>query len=127
MKLAVDSNRVSDFFRGIAEVVEIFETAEILFVPLIVIAEQRAGFALGKNTDRNERLLTQFLSTNGVAVLAPDEQTTHHYAEIYASLRKRGKPIAMNDLWIASLCVQHSVPLYTRDRDFELIPRLARV
>lgn len=127
MKFAIDSNRYTDFCRGEDSVVELFESAEILFVPLIVLAEQRAGFAMGRQREKNENILSRFLSVEGVELLVPDDQTTHFYAEIYQDLRKRGKPLPTNDLWIAALCIQHSLPLYTRDRDFEAILRLARL
>ena len=35
--------------------------------------------------------------------------------------------IPTNDIWIASLAVQHSLPLYTRDRHFDNIPQIQQV
>ncbi len=46
MKLALDSNRYTDLCRGIPEVVEVVEVVEVaaeIYVPLIVLAEERAG------------------------------------------------------------------------------------
>ena len=60
-------------------------------------------------------------------VLAPDEQTTFHYATIYSGLRRRGTPIPTTDLWIAALTVQHGLVLFDRDRDFDRIPELQRL
>jgi tRNA(fMet)-specific endonuclease VapC len=127
MKIAIDSNRYTDLCRGVPEVVEIVESALEIYVPLIVVAEQRAGFAHGTARQKNERVLTKFLNSPGVSVLAPDEQTTFFYADLYAYLRKRGRPIPTNDLWIAALVVQHSLVLYDRDRDFDALPQLARL
>ena len=127
MKIAIDSNRYTDFCRGLADVVSVIESAEEIYIPLIVIGEQRAGFANGNNRERNERLLTKFLNNKGVFILLPDEQTTFFYADLYAYLRKKGKPIPTNDLWIASLVVQHQLVLFDRDADFDHIPQLARI
>jgi len=108
-------------------VVEVIETAEQIYVPLIVLAEQRAGFAHGSARQKNERVLTHFMNTPGVFVLIPDEQSTFFYADLYAYLRKKGRPIPTNDLWIAALTVQHNLVLFDRDSDFDAIPQLARL
>ena len=72
-------------------------------------------------------MLTNFLNTPGVFVLAPDEQTTFFYADVYAYLRKKGRPIPTNDLWIAALVIQHQLVLFDRDSDFDNLPQLGRV
>lgn len=127
MKIAIDSNRYTDLCRGDPGVVEIVEGAGEIHVPLIVLAEQRAGFAHGRWREKNDRVLTRFLNNPGVYVLAPDEQTTRVYADLYAYLRKKGRPIPTNDLWIASLVVQHGLVLFDRDSDFDALPQLPRV
>jgi tRNA(fMet)-specific endonuclease VapC len=127
MRLAIDSNRYTDLCRGIPEVVEVVERADEIHVPLIVIAEQRAGFAHGAARQKNERVLSRFLNSEGVFVLAPDEQTTFFYADAYAYLRKKGRPIPTNDLWIAALAIQHTLVLFDRDSDFDALPQLARL
>lgn len=127
MKIALDSNRYTDMCRGIPDVVEVIEEAVEIHLPLIVIAEQRAGFAHGTNREKNERVLTRFLNNPGVFVLAPDEQTTFFYADAYAYLRRKGKPIPTNDLWIAALALQHQLVLFDRDADFDHLPQLARL
>lgn len=127
MRIVLDSNRYTDLCRGVAEVVEIIEGAAEIHLPLIVVAEQRAGFAHGTNRQKNERILTRFLNNPGVFVLAPDEQTTFFYADTYAYLRKKGRPIPTNDLWIAALTLQHQLVLFDRDADFDHLPQLARL
>ena len=127
MKIAVDSNRYTDLCRGVPEVVEVITNAVEIYIPLIVLAEQRAGFAHGTNREKNERVLTRFLNNPGVFVLVPDEQTTFFYADAYAYLRKKGKPIPTNDLWIAALTIQHQLVLFDRDADFDHLPQLARL
>jgi predicted nucleic acid-binding protein len=127
MKIVIDSNRYTDLCHNIPEVIEIVERASLIFVPLIVIAEQRAGFAHGNQQEKNERILTKFLNKDEISILYPDEQTTHFYANLYAYLRKKGKPIPTNDLWIAALVVQYNLTLYDRDSDFDNLPQLARI
>lgn len=127
MKLALDSNRYTDLCSDVPGVAEVIANADEIHVPLIVIAEQRAGFAYGSKRTKNERVLTRFLNQAAVFVVAPDQQTTFFYADLYAYLRKRGKPIPTNDLWIAALVVQHDLVLFDRDSHFDELPQLARV
>jgi tRNA(fMet)-specific endonuclease VapC len=127
MKLALDSNRYTDFCRGDPFTIEILTRAERICVPLLVLGELRAGFAHGTRREANERTLAQFLGTAGVEVLCPDEQTTHFYASVYAGLRRRGTPIPTNDLWIAAVTLQHRLVLFDRDRDFDRVLELPRV
>src|SRR5688572_8935855 len=99
MKVAVDSNRYTDFCAGDEHAVQIIRSADEIHVPLVVLAELRAGFANGSRRDKNESLLTRFLNASRTRVVVPDEQTTHFYADVYAALRKKGRPIPTNDLW----------------------------
>ncbi|HAK93847.1 MAG TPA: VapC toxin family PIN domain ribonuclease [Planctomycetes bacterium] len=127
MRVALDTNRYIDFSRGIAKVVEQMREFERVFLPVFVLAELRAGFLCGTKAIRNERRLIEFLSSPRVEVLYADETTTHHYARLFAQLRRQGAPIPTNDLWIAALVLQHDLLLYARDRHFDVIPQLARV
>src|ERR1041385_2404733 len=99
MRLALDTNRYVQFARAKEPAVTQLRTADEIFVPFIVIAELRAGFALGTRSERNERLLIQFLNSPGVTILFADEQTTHHFAWLHVQLRRQETPIPDNDLW----------------------------
>jgi tRNA(fMet)-specific endonuclease VapC len=127
VKLALDTNRYTDLCRGAAGVREILEAADEIFLPLPVLAELRAGFAHGTRRAANEKVLAQFLASEGVSVLCPNEQTTLFYASVYAGLRKRGTPIPTHDLWVAALTLQHGLVLFDRDADFDRIPELPRL
>lgn len=127
MRLAIDTNRYTDFCRGNEETVFILERAEIVILPFIVLGELRAGFAVGKYGTHNERVLRRFLMRDGVQTLYPDDQTTHHYSGVYRQLRGQGTPIPTNDMWIAALVLQHNLVLCARDRHFDHLPQIARV
>lgn len=127
MKVAVDTNRYVDFARGEPAAAEVLENAEQVLVPLIVLGELRAGFAVGSKGARNEGGLRRFLLRAGVSVLCPDEQTTHHYATVYRQLRQQGTPVPTNDMWIAALVLQHGVALYARDAHFDHLPQIPRI
>lgn len=127
MRLALDTNRYTDLCRGDAAVVEQVEWADEIWLPFIVVGELRAGFAVGNQGMQNEAVLRRFLLKPGVGILYADDQTTHHYANIYRQLRKQGTPIPTNDMWIAALVLQHSIALFARDAHFDHLPQLTRV
>lgn len=127
MRLALDTNRYTDLCRGLANVVETVEAADEVWLPFVVLGELRAGFAVGNQGPRNEAVLRRFLLKPGVDVLYADDQTTHHYAQVYRQLRKQGTPMPTNDMWIAAVVLQHSLVLYDRDAHFDALPQLTRV
>lgn len=127
MRLALDTNRYTDLCKGVDETLRLVSTAEAVFLPFIVVAELRAGFALGKKAAENEKVLRRFLLKEGVAVLYADDQTTHHYAAAYRQLRLQGTPIPTNALWIAALVLQHNLRLHDRDRHFDHLAQIVRI
>ena len=127
MRPALDTNSYTDLCRGKPQVVESLETDQSILLPLIVIAELRAGLAVDSRGSDNGSVLQQFLIQSGVEVLAPDEETTLHYGAVYRRLRSQGTPIPIDDIWIAALVQQHGLALMHRDSHFKHLPQLATV
>ncbi|MCK6592902.1 MAG: type II toxin-antitoxin system VapC family toxin [Polyangiaceae bacterium] len=126
MKLALDTNAYSAAARGDTRSVALVQAAQHVYLPFVVLAELRAGFAAGTLGRRNEALLARFLSSPRVSVVYADEQTTHHYANVFAQLRRQGTPIPTNDVWIAAIVLQHDLALLTSDAHFSNLPQIAR-
>lgn len=126
MRIALDTNRYVDLCRGRAETARLVATAEMVFLPFVVVAELRAGFALGRRSVENERVLRRFLLKEGVQVLFADDQTTLHYASLFRQLRLQGTPIPTNDIWISALVLQHNAVLHDRDRHFDHLRQIVR-
>lgn len=127
MKLALDSNRYVDFCRGEPLVVEAVRRASMIGLPIIVLAELRAGFRGGARSAPNERVLLRFLQSPRVSALVVDDATTQLNADMFVDLRRAGMPVPTNDVWIAAIVVQHGYTLLTRDEHFERIPRVPRL
>ncbi len=127
VRLALDSNRYTDLCRGDSSVIETLELADEVWLAFVVVGELQAGFAVGTQGPRNEAVLRRFLLKPGVRILYADEQTTHHFANVYRQLRKQGTPIPTNDMWIAALVLQHSLVLCARDAHFDALPQIPRV
>ena len=127
MRVALDTNAYRAAAEGEAKTVEVLQRAEEDCLPFVALGELRAGFAAGTQGRKNESRLTEFLNSPRVSILYADEQTTHHYASLFAELRRQGTPIPTNDLWIAALVVQHDLLLLTGDAHFSKISRIVRL
>ena len=124
MNIVLDTNAYSDFMRGETSRVHILRTARLIYLPLIVLGELRAGFAAGNQKSTNAANLQRFLNSPRVSLLIPDDQTTHHYAQLYLQLRRKSVAVPTNDLWIAALVVQHNLILCTSDTHFQHFPQI---
>ena len=126
MRVALDTNRLTDLFQGDAALAERLGLCDEVWIPLVVLAEIKAGFLAGSERHRNEILLRKLLSKTTVGVLLPDRETAEHYARLFVQLKRAGTPVPDNDLWIAALALQHDLLLITRDKHFKNIPQLPR-
>jgi tRNA(fMet)-specific endonuclease VapC len=126
VRVALDTNRLTDLFQGDAALAERLGLCDEVWIPLVVLAEIKAGFLGGNRRDRNEILLRKLLSKATVGILLPDRETAEHYARLFVQLKRAGTPVPDNDLWIAALALQHDLLLITRDKHFKSIPQLLR-
>jgi len=126
VRVALDTNRLTDLFQGDAALAERLGLCDEVWIPLVVLAEIKAGFLGGTERHRNEILLRKLLSKTTVGVLLPDRETAEHYARLFLQLKRAGTPVPDNDLWIAALALQHDLLLITRDKHFKNIPQLLR-
>ena len=61
------------------------------------------------------------LIEQAVEILPVTKATAAEFGKIFAQLRRIGKRIPSNDLWIAATAIEHGLPLQTRDEDFKLV------
>ena len=126
MRAALDTNRLTDLLCGDAALADHLGACDEVWIPLVVLAEIKAGFYGGTHRERNEALLQKLLAKPTVEVLLPTRQTAEHYARLFVQLKRARTPIPDNDLWIAALVLEHDLVLITRNRHFERIPQLLR-
>ena len=123
--MILDTNALSAAAENNAALAAILGRVEELAIPVVVLGEYRYGIAQSRNRSSYESWLSALL--NDCIVLDVNEPTTHYYAEITLELKRKGKPIPTNDIWIAALCRQHSLPLLSQDRHFDWIAGSRRV
>ena len=123
-RILLDTSAYSHFKRNHAEMIDILQIAEEIYLSPIVLGELRAGFAAGGRRKENETELREFLDSPRVRVLTVNEEASEFYAAIYSSLRQAGSPIPSNDLWIAATAMQHGLHLVTSDRHFMAVQQV---
>jgi tRNA(fMet)-specific endonuclease VapC len=125
MDLILDTNALSAIAEGEGGASRAFVRASRVCIPVIVLGEYRFGIARSRHRRQYERWLEELVSA--CIVLEVTVETAVRYAELRGELREAGTPIPSNDTWIAALARQHSLPILSRDRHFDLIKGLRRV
>lgn len=120
----IDTNAYAAFMGGHTGIVEVLGHAERLLVNSVVLGELLAGFAAGSREARNRSELARFLATPRVQVLPVTGRTADSYAIVFAGLRRKGKPIPTNDLWIAASALEVGAGLLTLDAHFAQVDGL---
>ena len=123
--MILDTNGLSALAEGEPALESILAKASQVAIPVIVLGEYRYGISHSRYRKQYEQWLGKFLST--FRILEVDERTTVFYSRVRTQLKKAGTPIPSNDVWIAALCRQHSLPLVSRDRRFDFVAGIARL
>jgi tRNA(fMet)-specific endonuclease VapC len=118
----LDASVVVRHFRDGNAMVRNLAAYENLYPPYAALAELYAGALRSARTEKHLHQITQFL--DAVDLLLPDESTPEIYGRISAQLAIAGKPIPQNDIWIAAVALQSSLPLATIDRHFQHVSGL---
>jgi tRNA(fMet)-specific endonuclease VapC len=124
VNVTLDTSAYSQMRRGNQAILEVVRRSETIALSAIVLGELHSGFRAGNRCAENIAQLAQFLSKPSVRVLNVTEETALRYAEIDVYLRKRGRPIPRNDVWIAAVALEHGLHLVTLDAHFREIPLL---
>ena len=123
-RILIDTNIYSHALRGDDDVVEVLRKVEEIGFSVISIGELLTGFKEGGREQKNRAELEKFLDSSRVVVYPVDEDTSEYYAEIITNLRKVGKPVPTNDIWIAAVAFQNGLKLFTKDAHFKDIAGL---
>ncbi|HEV2494327.1 MAG TPA: type II toxin-antitoxin system VapC family toxin [Terriglobia bacterium] len=123
--MILDTNALSAIAEGEPGATRKFARAREVAIPVIVLGEYRFGIAQSRHRREYERWLDELVAVS--RVLEVNEDTAIEYADLRSQLKRAGTPIPSNDTWIAALCRQHSLPLLSQDRHFDLVKGLTRL
>lgn len=96
--------------------------SESLFVPAIALGELYFGARKSARPLENLARFEEF--ADNFNVLSCGEPTARIYASVRDALRRKGRPIPENDIWIAAVACQHDLVLASRDSHFEHVEGL---
>lgn len=122
-KFLLDTNIIAAWFNGEISIANKIDKAKEVHIPVIVVGELYYGAAFSIQVEKNIKNIQNL--TNRYDVLHLDIETTKCYGDIKAALRKRGKPIPENDIWIAAIAQRYQLTLVTRDKHFKEIETIS--
>lgn len=122
--MILDTNAVSDLFKGDAALASILQSSNRHHLPVVVIGEYLYGIGGARYKGKLGNLL-KALEDNSY-ILDTDRTTATHYAQVRSSLRAAGTPIPENDIWIAALARQHGLVIVSKDQHFDSVKDVER-
>lgn len=126
-RLVLDTSAYSRFRARDFRVRDLIAEAEAVLVPAAVLGELHGGFEAGTRSRENRQALAEFLAEPFVSVIDADASVARQYGRVYAALRRAGRPIPTNDIWIAASAIDRGGCLLTFDHDFDYVDGLDRL
>lgn len=127
MTILLDTNAYSALLRGHADVARRVRRAERILLSAIVVGELLFGFRNGSRYETNHQELDEFLASPFVSLLPVGLVTADRFGRIAAGLKRKGKPLPTNDIWIAAHAMESGGELVSFDHHFEDVDGLAWV
>jgi len=126
-RVLLDTNACSALLAGDSRIADELSKNEAILLSPIVIGELLDGFLGGTRNEENRAILARFREKPRTVCVPITDATAEWFAEIKRMLRKKGKPIPSNDIWIAASCMEHGCRLLSFDANFGEIDGLLRV
>lgn len=117
--MILDTNAFSAFADGDPALAGVIGKERELAVPVVVLGEYLYGIRHSRFRERYEEWLKRRLPL--FELLPIRRETAEWYAEVRRELKKTGKSIPNNDVWIAALAREHRLGVVSRDGHFEAV------
>jgi len=121
VKLLLDTNAYTAMRHGHTAVAAQVRQSSGVVMSVVVLGELLYGFHHGSQLERNLRELREFVSSPYVEVQNASWVTADRFGRVAAQLRRSGRPIPTNDIWIAAHALETGGELLTFDRHFERV------
>lgn len=122
-KFLLDTNIIAAWLKGEVSIAKKIDKAKEVHIPIIVVGELYYGALYSTHVQKNIRDIQSIISHYNV--LPIDEETAIAYGNIKSALRKKGKLIPENDIWIASIAQRYQLTIVTRDKHFSEIESIS--
>jgi len=123
-RILIDTNAYAAFKKNDTDAVNTLKAVEYIGINIVVLGELLSGFIGGTREAKNRKELDQFLDSPRVSLIQLDEETAEYYARVYWDLKRKGKPVPTNDIWVAASAMRHGLALFTYDEHFDNIDGL---
>ncbi len=127
MKVCMDSNVYIDMVQGKSEIADFLAECEEIIIPAATFAEITEGFYRRGVASTAGIALGRFLNRPNVHFRAADYAVADRYALIANSLRRKGRPIPQNDIWVAATAFETGSRVLSYDHHFDEIDGLGRL
>jgi len=122
--LLLDTNAYAKYLRGDPRVLDALAGAGLIYMSVFVLGELFAGFRCGSMEKENRGILEAFIGKPVVRVLEATRETAEYFGLIRTALKKSGRPIPLNDVWVAAHALETGSVLVTYDTHFAAVPGL---
>jgi len=123
-RVIIDTNAYTALMAGDGSVADILREATAVILTPVVLGELFDGLRGGTRYHKNMATLTRFRERPRTITVPITPETAEWFGVVKAALRRRGRPIPINDVWIAASCLEHGAALITRDAHFAEIDGL---
>jgi tRNA(fMet)-specific endonuclease VapC len=121
-RFLLDTNILIALLEGDDAVLSNLDLAPEVFVPAVALGELFFGAAKSGRPAENTARVERFAS--GRAIVSADFEVAREYGRLKQYLKKKGRPLPENDIWIAAAAKCHGMVLVTRDRHFHEVEDL---
>lgn len=123
-RVLLDTNAYTALLRGNNTIRDLLPQAGAVLLTPVIIGELLEGFRGGTKETENREILHRFRSKPRTVCVPITDSTSEWFALIKQQLRKKGRPIPTNDVWIAASCMEHGAMLVSFDSHFTEIDGL---
>ena len=114
--LLLDTNIIVSLLRGDKMLDKRLAKVGNFLIPSIATGELFVGAYKSNRTIENLNKIESLIQD--ITIVPCDLGTSREYGRIKDGLRKKGRPIPDNDIWITAMARQHDLTLVTRDKHF---------
>jgi tRNA(fMet)-specific endonuclease VapC len=118
----IDTNIITKMLDNDPLALTIIGKIDHYYTPIIAAGE--LYFAALNSSRCEENLATFIKALSYITILSINEGVCQAYAEIKLSLKKKGRPIPENDIWIAACACAYDLPVATFDKHFSEISQI---
>lgn len=120
----LDTSAFTALFKGDDKALSVMAGADTVYASVIAVGELEAGFRGGSRYEENRAMLERFLAKPTVITLDVTRETSDCFGRIKDYLKKKGRPLPINDIWIAAQCIETGAVLIAYDSHFDAVDGL---